>query len=292
MTTPTPRQILCPVDFSELSAQGLRYAVAFAQCSDARLTVLYANPFLPPPYFTKTQVDKFEKEFRKSKHAAEKNLRRFVEGTLGLVSRTVQAVVVDALPVKAIHDAASEWKADLIVMGTHGRSGVNRFMLGSVAERVLRESEIPVLTVRGELKEKRPKISIQNILCPVNNSPVARKSLGFATQLAACFGSTVTVLHVQETDAKDSIADLCAWVPESQRAQCTLREMTREGEASAEIVALATELKCDLLVLGAQHRRFYDSTIIGTTTVRVVRHAPCPVLKVVRKESALSGTKA
>lgn len=279
-----PQKILCPVDFSETSALGLRFANALAKCSNARLTVLYADPFLPPPYFTKGRLDEIRKQLRESMNEAEQALGEFVQTTLGAGSAPANMKVVEALPVDGIFRVAGEISADLIAMGTHGRSGFNRLMLGSVTERVLREASVPVLTVRPGVNGPEPFPTIKNIVCPVNNSEVARRSLGYAAQLAYCFGAELTVLHVREPGAKDSIEDLCAWVPAGERSLCSIRELTREGEAAQEIVSAASELACDLVVMGARHRRFFDSTIIGTTSVRVVRHAPCAVLTVVAKE--------
>ncbi len=139
--------ILCPVDLSGLSADALRYAAELARRLDARLTVLYANTFTAPPYFTKSKLAELEQQFRSSFQEAEAALRGFVKDTG--VEGMVELLVVEGLPVDAIHKAAGETKADLIVMGTHGRGGLKRLMLGSVTDRVLRESDVPVLTVRG-----------------------------------------------------------------------------------------------------------------------------------------------
>jgi nucleotide-binding universal stress UspA family protein len=277
-----PQNILCPVDFSEISALGLRFASALAGCSNARLTVLFADPFLPPPYFTESRLEEMRRRLQQSVKEAEKSLQDFVGKTLGDIR--VEVKVVEALPVDGIMRLAREIPADMIAMGTHGRSGVNRLMLGSVAERVLRESHIPVLTVRPVPGGPEPFPAIRNIVCPVNNSEVARRSLRYAARLAHCFDADLIVLHVKQPGAKDSIEDLCAWVPASERSLCSIREMTREGEAAEQIVVAASELPCDLLVMGARHRRFFDSTVIGATTVRVVRHANCAVLTVVTKE--------
>jgi nucleotide-binding universal stress UspA family protein len=82
---------------------------------------------------------------------------------------------------------------------------------------------------------------------------------------------------------------LVAQAPASREAadeigsDCTIRELTREGEAAEEIVALAKKTPCDLLVIGARHRRWFDSTVPGSTTARAVRHTPCPVLTVYAK---------
>ncbi len=276
------RRILSPVDFSALSAHALRYASLLARCGKARLVGAYAESFSPPPYFTEDQVGELERQFHDAFQGAEVALRRFVNAELGTEAGSETEVkVVEAMPVDGILRLTRDIKADLIVMGTHGRSGLNRLMLGSVAERVLRESEIPVLTVRGDTVAA--VMPPQTILCPVNNTPAAREALSIAAHLARCFGGNIVVVHVKEDHTGQGIGDLCAWVPNELRSHCTIREVTREGEAAEEIVTLARETPCDLLVIGARHRRFFDSTVLGSTTARVVRHAPCPVLTVYAK---------
>ena len=247
------RHILAPVDFSSLSALGLRYAGALARCAGARITVLFANPFLPPPYFTPARAAELERQFREGVREAETQLRAFTEASLGAETARASLKIVEALPVDAINAAAQAGEADLIVMGTHGRSGVNRFMLGSVTERVLRESRIPVLTVRGD--GTRPE-KLRSILVPVDSSRAALAALETAQELAKCTGAELTELRVDEPGAED---------------------------AAERIVARAIEAPCDLLVIGARHRLFFDTTVLGTTTARVVRHAPCPVLTVMEK---------
>lgn len=277
MPAEVPQQLLCPVDLSELSAEALRFAAVIARRTGARLTALYAESVPAPPYFTESQIENLRRQFAESFAQAEKSLKQFVETVLGESAAGVDVRVVEALPVEAILAEAAAVHADWIVMGTHGRGGINRWMLGSVAERVLRESAIPVVTVRGG----RPAPpSIRRLLCPVNDSPVARRSLELAVNLAATFDAELTVLHVEEEGGRDAITDLCAWVPQENRSRCRIREVTRRGEAARKILEVAAESGCDLLVLGAKHRLFFDSTVIGTTTVRVVRHAPCPVLTV------------
>ena len=278
MATAAFRSILAPVDFGELSAEALRYASALAQCGGARLEAMYANAFTPPPYFTESRLADFERQFRDSFAEARAALQSFVDETLGAGAGGVAATVVEGLPVDAIQKVSAELKPDLIVMGTHGRSGVNRLLLGSVTERLLRESRVPVLTVRHGTRAAAQAPLIRSILCPVNNSPVARNSLAKAAEIAACFGATVTALHVKERRGADAIPDLCAWLAEQDRPKCAVQEEIREGEAATQILSTAAEMPCDLLVLGAQHKRFFDSTVLGTTTVRVVRNARCPVL--------------
>lgn len=275
-----PRHILAPVDFSDLSALALQYADALSRCSGARITVLHASSFEAPPYFTQGQIEELRSRLRAAQRQAERDLREFVRKALGPGAALPELRVIEGRPTETILRTAAEIGADLIAMGTHGRSGWNRLMLGSVTERVLRETDIPVLTVRAGAAPPQRPLAIRNILCPVNDTPVARRALEHAAEMARCLDATLTLLHVDEGRKPDSISDLCAWVPSEQRARCRIREIVRRGEASREIIAQASEEGCDLLVIGAQHRRFFDSTVIGSTSVRVVRHAPCPVLTV------------
>jgi nucleotide-binding universal stress UspA family protein len=252
------------------------------RCGSARLVVAYAQSFSPPPYFTEGQVGELERQFHDAFQGAEAALRRFVDAELNAEAASATEVrIVEAMPVDAIRRLTREIKADLIVMGTHGRGGVNRLMLDSVTERLLRESEVPVLTVRG--RTAAAVTPPKTILCPVNNTPAAREALSMAVHLARCFGGNVVALHVKEGHAGQAIGDLCAWVPDEIRSHCTIKELTREGDAAEEIVSLAKETSCDLLVIGARHRLFFDSTVLGSTTARVVRHAPCAVLTVKAK---------
>ncbi|MGB9606566.1 MAG: universal stress protein, partial [Bryobacteraceae bacterium] len=266
----------------------LQYASALGRCSGARITVLHASSFEAPVYFTQGQLEELRARWRAALRQGEKDLRDFARKSLGPEAGTLAYRIVEGRPVETILRIARQTGADLIAMGTHGRSGWNRLMLGSVAERVLRETDIPVLTVRGNLKPPETPLAIRNILCPVNDTPVARRALEHAAAMARCLGATLTLVHVDEGSQPGRIDDLCAWVPDEQRRHCRIREIVRRGEASREIVAQATEEGCDLLVIGAQHRRFFDSTVIGSTTVRVVRHAPCPVLTVVAREAGRS----
>jgi nucleotide-binding universal stress UspA family protein len=276
------QSILCPVDFSETSALGLRFAYALTQGSPAHLTAVYADQFLPPPYFTESGLEDMRKHLKGAAVAAGDHLRQFASRTLGGVRIATQ--IVEALPVDGILQAARNISADLIVLGTHGRSGFNRLMLGSVAERILRASEIPVLTVPPSTSGLPGSPEFTRILVSVNGSEAARSALEYAGRLARCFSAELTVLHVWEDGKDGAIPELCEWVPKELRANCRLVELP-EGEGAAHsILSASSDLGCDLLVLGARRRRFFDSTIIGTTSARVVRHAACPVLTVISRE--------
>jgi nucleotide-binding universal stress UspA family protein len=137
------KHILCPVDFSDTAGIGLRYAAALARCSQSRLTVLYADRFEPPVYFTRSQVEHFMEQCRECKAQAERRLHEFVQTEFGPDSPEIESRVVEGYPAETIVRISRELNAGLIVMGTHGRSGLNRWTLGSVAEYVLGETQVP-----------------------------------------------------------------------------------------------------------------------------------------------------
>jgi nucleotide-binding universal stress UspA family protein len=281
-----PEVILCPIDFGEMATFALKYAQSLAAGFGARLIVLYAESFLPPPYFTPGQEDEILATLERSKKAAAAHLSRYVkEHGLGEDTKTL---VVDQPPVQAILRTADQNDA-WIVMGTHGRSGWSRVLLGSVAERVLHETDRPVLTARYKKGAPEPSsISIRQVFCPVNFTQVARQALEYAVAVAESFAAELMVLHVVEPSSEPTpdqrvLDRLCAWIPDDLRPRCNLKEIIRRGDAAEQIITAASSSRCDMIVLGAQHRRFFDTTVIGTTTVQVTRHAPCPVLTVIRK---------
>jgi nucleotide-binding universal stress UspA family protein len=284
-----PKVILCPTDFSDPATFALRYAQFMAEGFQARLVVLYAEAFEPPPYFTANQEKALLKSLARSRRAAEAHLSRYVRAHTG---ETLQAesLVVEGYPATAILQTAGERDIDWIVIGTHGHSGWQRLMMGSVTEKVLGESERPVLAVRyKKRKEETSPVSLRQVICPVNYTEIALQALHQAVAIVECFSARLLVFHVLESSGDESeereMDRLCTWIPEEVRSRCEMKEMIRKGNAGEQILEVAASTDCDMIVLGAQHKRFHDSTVIGTTTMNVTRRAPCPVLTVISRRT-------
>jgi nucleotide-binding universal stress UspA family protein len=274
------RTILVPTDFSDTATAALAWAKEIAGKADGTIDVLYADPFLPPPHFTAAQVPNLAQDIERSKILAKKELARYVSEHLGEGVRS-EASVAQGLPVTEIVNRAEAKDVDLIVMGTHGRSGFKRMMLGSVTDSVLRQTDRPVLAVRAEEGVATP-VSIRKILCPVNFTGIAQRALQEAFALARLAGAQLTVLHVrEETDeegeANEAIDRCLAPIGDTD---VQVERVVLEGHADVETVEYARDIGIDLIVLGAQHRRFSDATVLGKTTMHVLRHAHCPVLTV------------
>jgi nucleotide-binding universal stress UspA family protein len=145
------RRILVPVDFSEPSAKALRYAVSFARQFDARITLLHVCPV---PYYPAefggfpTIVPVDEPPTKAIKHRLEENARRFIPEPMR--GRTLLRT---GAAFDEICRAARDVKADLIIIATHGHTGLKHVLLGSTAERVVRHAHCPVLVVRKEERD-------------------------------------------------------------------------------------------------------------------------------------------
>jgi nucleotide-binding universal stress UspA family protein len=277
------KQILAGIDFSAWTPGVLKMAAELARGYQANLTVIYVESFLPPPYFTRGDLPLVQNSLQVQRLRAEEVLKETVQKVLGETSR-VSVRLVEGLPVDGILQTADVIKADLIVMGTHGRSGVNRVLMGSVAENVLRHSKVPVLTVRGH--EDRAgeglRLPFCKILCPVNFTQLAQSTLTQSVDLAQKFGASLVVMASYEEGEKGDLKSfedrLCAWVP--GLVSCNFSPVVRTGNAAEQILKTAREEGVDLIVLGAQHKPFLEATILGTTSIRVMRHAQCPVMTV------------
>jgi nucleotide-binding universal stress UspA family protein len=193
MWTFPPRRILCPVDFGDASAAAVGVAGALAQRFEATLTVAHAESLDAPPYFTPEQIVALERERIAARRQGEIYLLKFARGA---TNAPLAGLVFDGAPsVMILKEAASH---DLVVMGTHGRRGASRWWLGSVAERVVRESPVPVLVVRAGTMA--PKLAIFERIVTIGEAGDSGTS--YAEQLAGAFGgSTMAAPPVAATDA-------------------------------------------------------------------------------------------
>ncbi len=153
-----------------------------------------------------------------------------------------------------------------------------------MTERVLRETDRPVLTVTPRLFPPT-NVKLQTILCPVNFTEVARAALEQACAMAEAFDAGLFVVHVVEGDAArlgNAEVQFSAWVDPLIQTRTRYQQLTVHGDAAARVLEVANQTAADLIVIGAQHKRFSDATVIGTTTERITRFAKRLVLTVIR----------
>ena len=282
MTNVEIKQVLVPTDMSAFGSAALRFGELFHERLNASTMVLYANEPLYPMTTFGESVGVQWNGAGVHEHL-EKELRDYVARTVHDPD-AFDMRIVDDLAAEAIRDTAQEIHADLLIMGTHGRTGWRRALLGSVAERVLRETDLPLLTVNAAAASAQ-RIAIESILCPVNFTSVAHDALRYASALTARFDAELIVLNVdeEETPAVEVKRDFEGWIDAAVRDHCDYRQLVVKGGAAEAVLATANHVRADLIVIGAQHRRFSDATVIGTTTERITRFAWQPVLTVIRK---------
>lgn len=141
-------KILCPVDFSESSDHAAGYALAFARAHDAELVLLHVMP--PPMYAVPDYTGIYEfspEDIQQFRNQVQERLEQLAAGFRG-EHEAVSTVLADGVPFIEILNAAREQDADLVVMGTHGRTGLPHMLIGSVTEKVVRKAPCPVMTVR------------------------------------------------------------------------------------------------------------------------------------------------
>lgn len=271
--------VLCPVDQSEMSVRALTYALKLAEAHGARLHVLQvAEAEAPEP--------------------DEARLRELVAPALadGL---TVDIHIRQGNVARQILVEAETLGASLIVMGSHGRSGFERLMLGTVTSRVLHTAKCPVLVVPPRASGA-PDVAFDTIVCPTDFSAAGNTALTFARAIAVPTDQVqLVLLHVVEwpfgdTTGEDAISDLRRGLEREAHEQLehlaamqSLVEPAPEiqilvvaGKPSREISSVARARNADLIVMGVTGRGAIDLALLGSTTFQVVRHATCPVMTV------------
>jgi nucleotide-binding universal stress UspA family protein len=297
----TIKRILCPVDFSDASTHAVEQAVAIAGWYKARITALhvYHPLFMPVPGLPVPDDRVPPSELRRVREQVETCFQAAMAAGIGV---DVEIGVGHA--TAQILDRATDLPAQMIVMGTHGASGFEHLVLGSVTEKVLRKARCAVLTVppRAHATSKLP---FKRLLCAVDFSDGSLTALDFAASLAQESGAQLTVVHVLEWPWQEPPAPVMTDLPPEQGA--ALAEYRRYLEASAtdrlrafvvgaapagvspaprlvhgkpyvEILRVAGEERADLVVMGVCGRNALDVMLLGSTTNQVVRRATCPVL--------------
>lgn len=282
-------RILVPTDMSEFANIALRYAALFHERLGSRLTFLYADETYLPLDVLEAPIGYYLETAPETKAKMQEKLRAFADEHVP--GAHVETLVVADTPARAIVRTARDTNTDLIVMGSHGRRGWRRAILGSVTENVLHETDRPILTVTPALLKPKEKLAIDRIVCPVNFSYVARESLYHASALAQAFGAELIVIYVAEGIQPPQLPEVEAafslWVDPAVRNRVRYRlSVVEHGDPAESVLSAAGYLDADLIVLGAQHKFFSDATVIGTTTQRITRFARCPVLTVVRQAHA------
>ena len=271
------RRILCAVDFSDCARASVQHAVALAEPTAAEILGLCVLPFACPPGDDVGSWDGPVPPDAGVVSAVAADLNAFLRPAR-LAGLTTRALVTSGECVGHILAQARAEKADVIVMGTHARSGLERLVLGSTTTNVLAKAPCPVLTVSRQAMRPRTA-DTGHILCAIDMTKGWHRTLSYALELGRSIGAPVTLLHVLEPNGRTGDpAPRAAEI--RQRLHAAARENTPEsvidemvvtGWARHQIVRAADVQGPALVVLGSHGN-------LGSTADHVVREASVPVL--------------
>jgi nucleotide-binding universal stress UspA family protein len=282
------KNILYATDFSQTAAAALPFAAEIAQRFGAKLYAVhaktpenYALPVTEVWPVANALVERETQELRATLHSKFPTVESDV-----LIGEGGVWAVVEA--------AAEEKKADLIVLGTSGREGIGKFILGSVAEDILRRAMCPVLTVGPHAPNNPPReAKFKRIVYATDFGYGSAFAAAYAVALAQEHQAHLTLLHVidhpkagelvgpEELEAA-AIERLRSLVPGEAELWCEPRTMVRHGAVSEKILEVAEQDQADLIVLGVRNAKgLVRATHLSSAVAhRVIAHAPCPVLTV------------
>jgi nucleotide-binding universal stress UspA family protein len=284
------RNLLVPVDFSEFSNRAVSYAISLSEIFNARITLLHVVTLFHEDVKEESLLKKYE-----SKIQQKLKLHQSAANKKGV---EVESVLLRGFSAAdKILEFIQENDFDLVVIGSHGRTGIKHLIHGSVSERVVRLSPVPVLTIHHSTKKFDPR----TILIPIDFSKFSKTVAQEGISLAQKFNAKIIFLHVIEQVMHPafyaaSIESIFQIDPALKaRALERLKAfvdgihlpseyLVIEGKAYKEIADCAREKKADLIVMATRGLTGLDYFLMGSNAERVVRMAECSVLTVARSE--------
>ena len=285
--------ILLPFDGSDGAAEVLHHAAEIAHWADATIQLLYVADTARESV-TVVDGDAVDVLEREGRDIVDEGARALE--TLGVSHRTD---VVQGNPAPTIVEYAEAFDQDLVMMPTHGREGLSRYLIGSVSEKVVRLSSVPVLTVRMQPDEQLT-FPYENILIPTDGSTAATHAADHLLRFAVALDATVHVLSVVDEDTLGpDVRSTLAGTDDEGAANDAVEAIvsTAETEGVTDIVPHVEHgrpagaiLDCieahdvDAVGMGTTGRRGTDRILLGSVTERTVRSAPVPVMTVAKPD--------
>ncbi|MBZ6496088.1 universal stress protein [Natrinema longum] len=285
--------ILLPFDGSDGAAETLHHAAEIAHWADATIHVLFVADT------TRDSVTVVEKRVVDALVREGKGIVEEAEKTLDTLGVDYDSDVVQGNPAPTVVEYAERYDYDVIVMPTHGREGVSRYLIGSVTEKVIRLSSVPVLTARMQ-PDERLVFPYEDILLPTDGSATATHAAEHGLSFAAALDATVHVLSVvddtslnldvrstvsgrnSEQAGTDAVDDLVSEA-ETRGVSNTVRHV-EHGSPIEVILDTIESNEIHAVVMGTTGRRGSDRILLGSVAEKTARSAPVPVITVRRDE--------
>jgi nucleotide-binding universal stress UspA family protein len=277
-------RILVATDFSWPANQALKMAILLCQLFGAKLTLVHASV----PVVSGIETIPVPAEVLTTDLDADKEqMNQLVLSEPGLSALTPKVVVAYAEAIDLITRVSKDEKADLIVVGSHGASGLERLVLGSVAEAVMHQATCPVLIVGPNCKpEQHPS---RSVLFATDLKTTGLRGAQYAAGLAERFHAKLTFLHVMGQDferhrerelVKDRMRqELALLLPPDVEQYCKTKILLEYGKPDETITAVAKRERTSMIVVGLRDRALADHAVWSTLSY-IIREANCPVLGV------------
>ncbi len=299
------RNILLPTDFSPCANAALHQAVTIAERFQGSVTMLHV---VAVHESDRGKIETVFSEDSKSYDHIMTSAEEMLHTKEGMIETPVliEKVLKRGIsPTNEIISYADDHKPDLIVMGTHGRTGIRRLIMGSVAEKIIRLSECPIMTVRcGTDGKKSPYPNYRSILLPIDFSDTSVNALWQAAEMARSYGAILTLLHVaepidlsgytqegdsSEEDFLDSQLDSAEKALHDFTSNAPLEGIevyTRvvHGRPGRKIIEYADEEGIDLIIIPSLGKSGLERLLMGSTVNKVVHRANCPVMVLKKTE--------
>lgn len=298
-------RILIPTDGSEGAENAARHGIAIARAYGAHVDVLHVvdtRAYSSSLADIDALVREQEAHFKEAGEQAVETIRSLAVD----VDVSADTRVETGIPHETILDYADDHDIDLIAMGTHGRTGLDRLMVGSIAERVVRTASVPVLTARRGAGAREIEAGpYEEILIPTDGSPAATAAVSHGIDLARRFDATVHALYVVDVsalagpyDAGPVLTDLLSAL-EKEGEEATGDIADRAADAGVDVVTsvieatpyrgirdYVEEYDIDLVTMGTHGRSGFDRYVLGSVTEKTLRTVEAPVLTVRTHEDA------
>jgi nucleotide-binding universal stress UspA family protein len=285
------KNILFLTDFSEPSSVALPFATAIARSYGS---IVHALHVILPSAYTYMTPEAATTLLNDQEETAKAEMQRVEADLVGVPHEAMIERGGSVWPV--LSEILKEGNIDLIVMGTHGRTGLQKMLIGSSAEEVFRRANIPVLTIGPTVRSGAHNAGrFRGVLLATDFHPASLAAAPYAISLAQENQSRLVLLHVlpkrghrnaykaDERSVAEAMHRLYELVPEEAELWCRPEAMVRHGEPGDQILAAAQECKADLIVVGArgiESLTAMASHITRATAYKVVAHSTCPVLTV------------
>ncbi len=263
-----PHKILIASDLGPASGALMKYAEILKPILKPEMVLLYAQHFDVPPYFTEGQISFFAKELKEAHKTARQHITKWAKDFLVDIAKID---LREEPPVEAVLLGARENRADLIMLGSHGRKWAGRVWLGSVAENVIRRSSLPVLIVPPHSK----LAAVKKILSPVGFGEIGQNALNHAAHWAKSAKAKLVILRAWEAEREKMHYP---WSAKELPVQCEIDEISLEGNPAEEILKFAEAESPDLIVMGSDVKKTTLGAVFSSTTERILHATRWPIL--------------